>query len=84
MTKILITGGTGLVGTALCFKLQALGFEVAILSRTKNEKFTLPTYYWDVAKNKIDISIINSVDCIIHLAGVNISEKRWSKNQKEQ
>lgn len=84
MTKILITGGTGLVGTALCFKLQALGFEVAILSRTKNEKSTLPTYYWDVAKNKIDISIINSVDCIIHLAGVNISEKRWSKNQKEQ
>ena len=84
MKKILITGGTGLVGTALCFKLQALGFEVAILSRTKNEKFTLPTYYWDVAKNKIDISIINSVDCIIHLAGVNISEKRWSKNQKEQ
>jgi len=84
MKKILITGGTGLVGTALCFKLQALGFEVAILSRTKNEKSTLPTYYWDVAKNKIDISIINSVDCIIHLAGVNISEKRWSKNQKEQ
>ena len=84
MKKILITGGTGLVGTALCFKLQALGFEVAILSRTKNEKSTLPTYYWDVAKNKIDISIINSVDCIIHLAGVNISEKRRSKNQKEQ
>lgn len=84
MTKILITGGTGLVGIALCSKLQALGFEVAILSRTKNEKSTFPTYYWDVAKNEIDIKIINSVDCIIHLAGVNISEKRWTKKQKEQ
>ncbi len=34
MSQVLISGGSGLVGKALCEKLQAKGYSVAILSRT--------------------------------------------------
>lgn len=83
MSKILITGGSGLVGKHLCIKLQEKGYEVAILSRSKNELSKIPTYTWDVDKNEIDKNAINSADFIIHLAGVNISERKWTSKQKK-
>ncbi len=80
--RVLITGGTGLIGIYLTNKLLAKGYEVAILSRTrKNVK--KPVYIWEVEHAVIDQSIVNSSDYIIHLAGANIAEKRWSKKRKK-
>jgi uncharacterized protein len=83
MTKVLITGGTGVVGKHLSKKLQEMGYEVAILSRTKNTKTKIPSYTWDLKKNEIDEEAINTADHIIHLAGVNIGEKRWTSKRKQ-
>ena len=81
MAQVLISGGSGLVGKTLCRKLQTKGYDVAILSRTNNNEFK--TYLWNPAKNEIDPAAISTSDYIIHLAGSNIAEKRWSKSRKE-
>lgn len=81
MAQVLISGGSGLVGKVLCEKLQVKGYEVAILSRSNKSEFK--TYLWDPQNNQIDPAAISSSDYIIHLAGANIAEKRWSKSRKK-
>jgi uncharacterized protein (TIGR01777 family) len=83
MAKVLITGGTGLVGTHLCRKLQGMGYEVAVLSRNKRNENKIQTYFWDYNKNEIDKVAINTSDYIIHLAGVNLGERRWTSKRKQ-
>lgn len=76
--KILITGGTGLVGRELGKKLREKGYDVAILSRSKNKKADIQTYLWDPERNEIETGAIETADYIIHLAGRNLTEKRWT------
>lgn len=84
MTKVLISGGTGLVGRNLVKKLLKQGYEVAVLSRTKNSTLEVPSYHCDYTTNQIDNEAVNTADFIIHLAGANISEKRWSTKRKQE
>lgn len=84
MSRVLISGGSGLVGRHLCKKLQEKGYEVAILSRSSKPDAQTPSYYWDIDRNEIDREAINNCDFIIHLAGVNIGEKRWTRNRKKE
>lgn len=81
--NILITGGTGLVGTAVRNLLISKGYEVAVLSRQKQKDGT-KTFYWDYEKGILDQEAIDFADVILHLAGENISSKRWSKKQKKK
>lgn len=81
--KVLISGGSGLVGTALCKKLIAAGYEVNILSRRPGEKEGLRTYEWNIEKTEIDMEAYNGVSAIIHLAGAGIADSRWTNNRKE-
>lgn len=81
MAQILISGGSGIVGKALCEKLEAMGYDVAILSRTNKSEFK--TYIWNPQNKRIDPEAIASSDYIIHLAGANIAEKRWSSSRKK-
>jgi uncharacterized protein len=83
MIKILVTGGNGLIGRHLCKHLQDKGYDVAILSRTK-QKSTFPTYLWDWERTEIEKEAIESADYIVHLAGANIGDKRWTKKRKQQ
>lgn len=83
MAKVLITGGTGLIGIQLRKSLQEKGYEVAVLSRTKKNEDEIQTYLWNLDKNTIDKEVLNSVDYIIHLAGVNVGEKRWTSKRKK-
>lgn len=83
MTKILISGGSGLIGQGLCKKLLEKGYEVGILSRSKKNLKNISVFSWDIDQNIIDREAINSCDYIIHLAGVNIGEKRWTAKRKQ-
>lgn len=83
MAQVLISGGSGLVGKALCEKLQSKGYDVAILSRSKKNNTTFKTYLWNPSKNQIDSNAISSSDYIIHLAGANIAEKKWTASRKQ-
>lgn len=82
MTNILITGGTGLVGRHLCKRLQEKGYAIAILSRA-NKKGTIPSYFWDLKTDEIEKEAIEFADCIIHLAGENIADKRWTVKRRQ-
>src|SRR5688500_17028582 len=83
MAKILITGGSGLVGTRLTEMLLAKGYDVAHLGRSK-KKGTIETFVWDIEAGSIEEQALEGVDTIIHLAGANVGEKRWTKNRKKE
>lgn len=79
--KILITGGTGLIGKHVAEKLQEEGFEVHILTRNKNPK---PYhFYWDYTHKEIDENALEGIDGIIHLAGANIGH-RWTTAYRKE
>lgn len=86
MATIIITGGTGLIGTAVAEKLLEKGYKVIILSRKKHAgaKNNLSYAEWDVEKGTIDENAIRSADAIIHLAGAGVADKRWTKNRKKE
>lgn len=81
---ILITGGTGLIGQALAGRLTNLGHCVKILGRKANAKAAIPVYAWDIEKMVVDAQAFDGVDTIIHLAGANISEGRWTEERKKE
>lgn len=81
MMNILITGGTGLVGTALVKKLEERNHTVRILTRSESEEEN--EFYWNIDEKKIDDKAFENLDCIIHLAGANISE-RWTDDYKKE
>lgn len=87
MATILITGGTGLIGKALTPMLTAKGSKVIILSRHphKNQTDAAVSYAtWDVQQQTIDNNAITAADYIIHLAGANVGDKRWTKKRKQE
>ena len=81
--KILITGGSGHLGTALSEKLNSLGYEVNHLSRYKNKGSKFPIFTWDIGKGIIEDGALDEVDYIVHLAGAGIADKRWTNERKK-
>ena len=81
MATILITGGTGLVGKYLQEILKQKEHTVNVLTRSKTKKPN--TFFWDVENGIIDDEAIKTADFIIHLAGANISDKRWTAAQRK-
>jgi uncharacterized protein (TIGR01777 family) len=84
MMKILITGGKGLIGSQLTKTLSDKGFEVAVLTRKPDGAGQFTQYYWNPQKGEIDEQALLKTDCIIHLSGANIAEKRWTKKRREE
>lgn len=82
--KIIITGGTGLIGSNLCKNLADRGHDIRVLTRKKNPLFPFNQFIWDPEKRQINDSVFKDVNAIIHLAGENIAKKRWSKIRKNQ
>lgn len=83
MATILITGGTGLVGRHLCRKLKEKGYSIALLSRTRQHHSDIPTYAWNLDNNEIEKEAIKTADYVIHLAGANIGDKRWTNKRRQ-
>lgn len=83
MSRVLVTGGRGLIGQHLCRRLQDKGYEVAILSRSSSGAIPV-SYTWNLDHNEIDRKALNSFDFIIHLAGANIGTKRWTSKRKQE
>ena len=85
METVIITGGTGLVGTALTNLLTSKGYRVIILSRRKHASIGNVSYaLWDLKTSYIDPEAIKSADHIIHLAGAGVADKRWSDKRKKE
>jgi len=78
--NILVTGASGLIGSALVPSLKQLGYCVHRLKRTVNNT----TPYWDIEQQTINLNGAPEPDIIIHLAGMNIGQSRWSPAIKQQ
>ncbi|MFP4509939.1 MAG: NAD-dependent epimerase/dehydratase family protein, partial [Spirochaetaceae bacterium] len=81
--RILVTGGSGFIGTALVARLQSLGHEVLVLTRDLNRVAPgIEAASWDPAAGKIQRDVLSGVEAVIHLAGAGIADKRWSASRR--
>lgn len=81
--NILITGGTGFVGSVLVKALLEKGHTPYVLTRQSKESNNIHYLKWD-PENKQFSEKLPQIDGLINLMGENIGEKRWSKKQKEK
>jgi uncharacterized protein (TIGR01777 family) len=81
MKTILISGGTGFIGTRLSKHLRGQGNTVYILSRKPKKRDQI---YWNAHSKKIEGKHLNKIEIIINLAGAGIADQRWTKKRKEE
>jgi uncharacterized protein (TIGR01777 family) len=79
--KILITGSSGLIGSALVKTFIADGHDVGRLLRKKGPE---RNPYWNPESQEIDLYDFKEPDAVVHLAGDNISEGRWTQAKKSR
>ncbi|TAF96115.1 MAG: TIGR01777 family protein [Cytophagia bacterium] len=81
---VLITGGTGMVGRRLTEMLLEKNYEVAYLSRRKENIPNVTVYRWDIDKGYIEAQALETADYIVHLAGAGIADARWTAQRKRE
>lgn len=79
--KILLTGSSGLIGSALLAHFSSSNYDVWRLVRRDPQADEI---FWDPANQILDNSAIENFDIVIHLSGENISGKRWNAAFKKQ
>lgn len=81
--KILITGGTGLVGKKLTRLLTQSGYSVGILTRGESRAENNIQYYnWDIKEKTIDKKAFENVSYIINLVGAGVADEKWTEKRK--
>jgi len=81
---VLITGGSGLVGTRLSQLLIEEGYNVIHMGRKKARKGTIIAYQWDLENKTIEVEALLRADHIIHLAGAGVVDSRWTDERKKE
>jgi uncharacterized protein (TIGR01777 family) len=86
--RVLITGGTGLVGKALAVNLVGIGHDVIVLSRDPEKSIGLPNEvrieHWNAHTADGWSSLANGAGAIVNLAGENIAAGRWTHERKRR
>lgn len=80
--RIVVTGSTGLVGSRLVPTLKSKGHEVFRLVRHKPNDAT--EIYWDPGEGTLSGVDLEGLDAVIHLAGENLAEGRWTDEKKKR
>lgn len=79
--KILVTGSTGLIGSALVPAMVGQGDQVMRLTRGQSPP-GIPAARWDPHSRVIEAASLEGVDAVVHLAGENIATGRWTPTKK--
>jgi uncharacterized protein (TIGR01777 family) len=80
--KILISGSSGLIGTAATAALKSDGHNVVHLvrpSKTANPG----DVQWDPMRATVDVAGLEGIDVVIHLSGAGIADGRWTEERKQ-
>jgi uncharacterized protein (TIGR01777 family) len=80
--RIAVTGASGLIGSALVGYLKSEGHTVQRLVRRAT--VAPDEIRWDPKTGYVDIDALRGVDAVIHLAGVGVGDKRWTKRYKSE
>jgi uncharacterized protein len=84
---VLITGGSGMIGSKLRHILEKQGYAVRLLARKQSipklKESGIDTYEWDVNSHDIQDGALKGVKHIVHLAGENIGDSRWTDARKK-
>ncbi len=83
-SKVLVTGGTGLIGTSIAKHLINKGVQVNYLSRSSRQVEGVQVFLWDIENESIDERALDGVEVIIHLAGANVGQGRWTESRKKE
>jgi uncharacterized protein len=81
--RVLVSGSTGLIGSSLVSFLKARGHEVVPLVRSKKDAAG-GGIYWNPQTGDLDKDQFEDFDAVIHLAGENLANGRWTKKRKER
>jgi uncharacterized protein (TIGR01777 family) len=83
--KVLIAGGSGMLGKRISQKLLEKGHEVAWLSRNPKKTIeNINVFTWKPEDNWLDQNALEWADAIINLAGASIGETKWTVEGKKQ
>ena len=77
--NVLISGATGLIGSALIPELEGRGHRTTRLTRSPKGNEDVG---WDPSAGEIDASRLAGHDAVVHLAGESIGEGRWTPEKK--
>ena len=80
--RIAVTGASGLIGTALIGHLKSEGHTVQKLVR--RPVVSPDEIKWDPIAGTVDLAALEGVDAVIHLAGANVGDKRWTKKYRAE
>ena len=84
MAKVLITGGSGLVGQRLAALLEQRGYQIHILSRSRSGERDGRRYFkWSIENGFIEEGALDT-DHIVHLAGAGVADKKWTQRRKRE
>ncbi len=82
MRHVLITGGTGLIGSALCKQLVQKSYRVTVMSRNPKTVANKCGQQVEAIKALSEITDDTVIDTVINLAGEPIADKRWTDKRK--
>ena len=79
--RIVVSGATGLIGGVLLPALRRAGWSPERLTRHPPEGSDI---HWDPAKGTVDADRLDGAEAVIHLAGENIGDRRWTDDRKRR
>jgi uncharacterized protein (TIGR01777 family) len=86
--RVIVSGGTGLIGQALSDSLAAASHKVVILTRDPGRVPSLPAgvraVRWDARTSEGWGHLVEGADAVVNLAGENIAAGRWSSERKRR
>jgi uncharacterized protein (TIGR01777 family) len=81
---VAISGGSGLIGSALARSLEADGHRVARLTRPQSKPVRGDAVAWDPQGDTIDAVALEGIDAVVNLAGAGIGDKKWTPGRKQE
>jgi len=80
--RILLSGASGFIGSALRRVLEQEGHEVSALSRSAPADSS--AVQWDPDSGELDPVALEGWDAVVHLAGEGIGDRRWNEAHKRR
>src|SRR5690349_9136034 len=80
--RVLISGASGLIGTALSARLAADGHQVSRLVRRPARGHD--EVQWDPSAERLDPGAMENVDAVVNLSGAGIGDRPWTRSYVEE